>query len=69
MHTLNNSLMNINTSVWVSVAQKVWWITSDKYMQPDNIWGAVAVATGNPFASLGLYQPIKELAAAKTYDT
>lgn len=69
MTTLNNALMNINTSVWVGVVQKVWWITSDKYMQTGNIWGAVAVTTGNPFASLGMYQPIKDLAAAKTYDT
>ena len=69
MNTLDNALMNIKTSVWVSVAQKVWWVTTDKYMQPGNIWGAVTLTIGNPFASLGLYQSIKDLAAAKTYDT
>ena len=60
--------MNINTSVWVSVAKRVWCVTSDKYMQTGNTWGAAALTFGNPFASLGMYQPIKDLAAAKTYD-
>lgn len=69
MTTLNNAIQNINTSMWVGVVQKVWWVTTDKYRHPGNIWGAVSLTVRNPFASLGLYQAIKELAADKTYDT